>query len=157
MAPHEGMWKKIIIKLHISQDTFCPSLWFSHTLPNKSKITLGSCTLQWWISGEEERKMKVEKKRMRNTRNQKKFQQMLTLLSVKWKRRGNLINCKLKAKDRSYLPDRNKHISILIHPVVLALLLLNRHQLSPCSGDMLMYHLDHTYCINLMYFVQIMS
>lgn len=48
-------------------------------------------------------------------RNQKKFQQVLALLSVKGKRRDNLIYCKLIAKNKEIevLPDRNKqtHIS----------------------------------------------
>lgn len=44
-------------------------------------------------------------------RNQKKLQQVLAVLSVKWKRRDNLIYCKLIAKDEEteVLPDRNKH------------------------------------------------
>lgn len=44
----------------------------------------------------------------------KKFQQVLALLSVKWKRRDNLIYCKIIVKDKKVevLPDRNKHTHI---------------------------------------------
>lgn len=110
-----------------------PSLWFRHTLANNSVITLGRCMLQWWISGEEKRKRKVEERRWETQRTKKKFR--LALLSVKWKRRGQFNLWQAQSQrltNRSYLCDRNKHTLILIHLAVWVLLLFYRQQLSPC-------------------------
>lgn len=74
--------------------------------------------------------------------NQKKFQQVLALLSVKWKRRDNLMYCKLIAKDEEIevLPDRNKQTHINFDsPNCLGFIFFYRQQLSPWSGDMPMH------------------